>query len=65
MSFESNRESHETVCSECGEKCSVPFVPRKDSPVYCRSCYAKRKGHSGKQFKSVGSSTKGFSWNRD
>ncbi|MFW6110813.1 MAG: DEAD/DEAH box helicase [Thermoproteota archaeon] len=34
---------HNAVCSDCGNKCSVPFKPDPNRPVYCRRCYAKRK----------------------
>lgn len=42
------REMHDAVCSECGQKCQVPFVPAKDEqgnlrPVYCLDCFKKRK----------------------
>lgn len=31
------------VCSECGKKCKVPFKPIDNRPVYCKSCWAKKK----------------------
>jgi len=33
------RPSFETVCAACGVNTTVPFRPRGDRPVYCRSCY--------------------------
>jgi CxxC-x17-CxxC domain-containing protein len=33
------RPSFETVCAQCGITTTVPFRPRGDRPVYCRSCY--------------------------
>jgi len=33
------RPSFETVCAECGMTTTVPFRPRGDRPVYCRSCF--------------------------
>jgi CxxC-x17-CxxC domain-containing protein len=33
------REMHEAVCAQCGTATTVPFKPRGDRPVYCRSCY--------------------------
>jgi CxxC-x17-CxxC domain-containing protein len=33
------RPSFETVCAACGINTTVPFRPRGDRPVYCRSCY--------------------------
>jgi CxxC-x17-CxxC domain-containing protein len=38
------REMHDILCAECGAKSRVPFKPRKDRPVYCKDCYAKKKG---------------------
>ena len=34
---------HTAVCSECGSECEVPFKPDPHRPVFCRSCWAKRK----------------------
>ena len=39
------REMHKATCSECGKECEVPFKPSGDKPVYCKECYAKRKGY--------------------
>jgi CxxC-x17-CxxC domain-containing protein len=33
------REMFDAVCAECGTATTVPFKPRGDRPVYCRSCY--------------------------
>jgi CxxC-x17-CxxC domain-containing protein len=33
------RPSYEAVCAECGVNTTVPFRPRGDRPVYCRTCY--------------------------
>ena len=38
------RQMHEAVCSECGKKCEVPFEPAEGRPVYCRECFAKKRG---------------------
>ena len=38
------REMHTIKCSECGKDAEVPFKPRKDTPVYCRECFFKKKG---------------------
>jgi len=32
------RELFDAICAQCGESTSVPFRPRGDRPVYCRSC---------------------------
>ena len=36
------REMHAVVCADCGKNTEVPFEPRGDRPVYCRSCFSKR-----------------------
>jgi CxxC-x17-CxxC domain-containing protein len=33
------RQNFDAVCAECGTDTTVPFRPRGDRPVYCRSCY--------------------------
>ena len=33
------REMFEAVCASCGINTTVPFKPRGDRPVYCRTCY--------------------------
>lgn len=40
-SFE--RQKFQTVCSDCGKECEVPFKPMEGRPVYCRDCYSKHK----------------------
>ena len=35
----SRDESHSVTCAECGEQCTVPFVPRTNKPVYCNDCF--------------------------
>jgi CxxC-x17-CxxC domain-containing protein len=32
------------VCADCGKTTMVPFIPRGDRPVYCRSCFNARRG---------------------
>ena len=34
---------HSTFCSECGAECEVPFKPDPHRPVYCKTCWGKRK----------------------
>jgi CxxC-x17-CxxC domain-containing protein len=36
---------YRAVCSECGSECEVPFKPDPDRPVYCRACWAVRRGN--------------------
>lgn len=37
------REMHDAVCSDCGQKCQVPFKPTDNRPVYCRDCFQKHR----------------------
>jgi len=42
MSYENPEQKKvetEVICSKCGKKCTVPFVPDGKRPVYCRDCY--------------------------
>lgn len=32
------------VCASCGQTTTVPFEPRGDRPVYCKSCYKPKQG---------------------
>lgn len=38
------REVFEAVCTQCGQRTTVPFRPVPDRPVYCRPCYQTRRG---------------------
>jgi CxxC-x17-CxxC domain-containing protein len=51
-------ELHEAVCSECGSSCEVPFKPELDRPVYCQSCWEKRKPHSKRNAKKSRNKTR-------
>ena len=35
------REMHTVTCAACGVATQVPFKPRGDRPVYCRTCFQK------------------------
>ena len=50
-------QMHETVCSECGKDCEVPFKPSGDKPVYCTECFDKmpKPDRNGKRGDSKGS----------
>ncbi|MGH7382432.1 MAG: zinc-ribbon domain containing protein [Candidatus Methylomirabilales bacterium] len=37
------REIFEAVCSQCGQRTTVPFRPTPDRPVYCKPCYQARR----------------------
>ncbi len=34
-----DRRMFEATCSECGERCEVPFRPTGEKPVYCNDCF--------------------------
>lgn len=37
------RDMHDTVCSECGQECQVPFKPTEGRAVYCKDCFQKKR----------------------
>ena len=39
----SSRPTYPAVCAQCGQQTQLPFEPRGDRPVYCRSCFATRE----------------------
>ena len=40
------REMFSATCSSCGQEAQVPFQPSGDKPVYCSTCFEKRRGTS-------------------
>ena len=40
---DSRTESTTVTCSDCGDECQVPFVPRTNKPVYCSDCFRQHK----------------------
>lgn len=38
------REMHKAVCTQCKKECQVPFKPTEGKPVFCKECYAAKKG---------------------
>ena len=40
---DSRGESTTVTCSDCGDECQVPFVPRTNKPVYCSDCFRQHK----------------------
>lgn len=34
------RANYEAVCAACGVATTLPFRPRGERPVYCRSCFS-------------------------
>lgn len=58
------RTMTKVICAECGIECEVPFKPSSDRPVYCKECFAKRKGQSSfgdKRDDSSGGESREFS----
>lgn len=39
----SKPELFSATCSECRNKCEVPFRPSSDKPVYCSACFGMKK----------------------
>lgn len=52
------RPMYAVVCFDCGKDTEIPFKPSGDRPVYCKECFAKRKGQTAK---AVESKPQGFS----
>ena len=40
---DSRSESTTVTCSDCGDECQVPFIPRTNKPVYCSDCFRDHK----------------------
>jgi CxxC-x17-CxxC domain-containing protein len=40
------REMFDVTCSSCGQPAQVPFQPSGDKPVYCSTCFEKRRANS-------------------
>ena len=38
------KRMYSAICTECGNKCEVPFRPTGGKPIYCSNCF--RKGDS-------------------
>jgi len=41
-SRDNDREDTEVTCADCGNQCTVPFVPRSNKPVYCSDCFRQQ-----------------------
>ncbi len=39
----SSRELHTAICADCGAETQIPFLPKEGRPVYCSTCFEKRK----------------------
>jgi len=56
------------VCASCGQTTTVPFEPRGDRPVYCKSCYKPKQaggGGGGRQSRGGSSGGSAGGGNRD
>jgi CxxC-x17-CxxC domain-containing protein len=42
--FPLRRPMYAVICYECGKDSELPFKPSGNRPVYCKECFAKRKG---------------------
>ena len=42
-SKDNDREDTTVTCADCGDQCTIPFVPKTDRPVYCRDCFRQNK----------------------
>ncbi|HZU08383.1 MAG TPA: CxxC-x17-CxxC domain-containing protein [Pseudacidobacterium sp.] len=42
------------ICAGCGQQTTVPFEPRGDRPVFCKSCYQAQAGNRGRQQRDSG-----------
>ena len=40
------RQLYEAICADCSKVCEVPFRPSENRAVYCKACWAKRKGQA-------------------
>ena len=45
-SRDNDREDTTVTCADCGDQCTVPFVPRSNKPVYCSDCFRQNKTSS-------------------
>ena len=43
-SYFQEKRMYSAICTECGNKCEVPFRPTGGKPIYCSNCF--RKGDS-------------------
>ncbi len=66
---DSRNESTTVTCSDCGDECTVPFVPRSNRPVFCSDCFRKNKpedsGNDRYSRDDRGSRDRGSRYSRD
>ena len=39
-----DRPMYQAVCADCRKNCEIPFKPSAERAVYCKACFAIRKG---------------------
>ena len=39
-----DRPMYDAVCSNCGDKCQIPFQPSQGRDVFCSNCFEKNQG---------------------
>jgi CxxC-x17-CxxC domain-containing protein len=44
------REMFDAVCAQCNVATTVPFKPRGDRPVYCRTCFSSMMPQAARAF---------------
>lgn len=42
------RPMFDATCADCGNKCSVPFHPGSDKPIFCSNCFGEKKGNGSR-----------------
>lgn len=41
----SQKKMYDVKCTSCKQATTVPFEPTKGKPIYCRTCFAKRRSN--------------------
>jgi len=42
--YRAQTQGTSVICAGCGQQTTVPFEPRGDRPVFCKSCYQAQSG---------------------
>ena len=37
------RKMYKVICADCKQQCEVPFMPKANRPVYCKTCFSNRR----------------------
>lgn len=51
---------HAATCSQCGDRCEVPFKPNGKKPIFCSNCFVKDEDTGSKRFSGPRSSSPRF-----